>query len=59
MEIDYHVVEMLCVLILVIMFQAYQIWKLEKKQDDLFELMVGLHTGELNLEIEEEDDDEY
>ncbi len=39
------------------MFQAYQIWKLEKKQDDLFELMIGLHTGEITLE--EVDDDEY
>jgi hypothetical protein len=57
MEIDYHVVEMLCVLLLIIMFQAYQIWKLEKKQDDLFELMIGLHTGEITLE--EVDDDEY
>jgi len=57
MEIDYHVVEMLGVLLLVIMFQAYQIWKIERKQDDLFELMIGLHTGEIN--IEEVDDDEY
>jgi hypothetical protein len=50
-------VEMLCLLLLVIMFQAYQIWKVEKMHDDLFELVIGLHTGE--LELEKEDEDEY
>lgn len=44
-------------LICLVAFQAYQLWKLDKKTDDIFETVVGLHLGE--IEIKEVDNDEY
>ncbi len=38
-------------------FQAYQIWKIDRKTEAAIDLIVGLHLGRLTLT--EADDDEY
>jgi hypothetical protein len=48
-------IEVLYILIGVIMFQAYQIWRLEARIETILEIVVGIHLGE--IEIERIDDD--
>jgi hypothetical protein len=52
-----EVTEILLTLVGITILQAYQIWNLEKRNQDLAELVVGLHLG--LIEIEEADEDEY
>ena len=49
--------EVFFLLIGIIVFQSYQLWKLDKKADDLLQMVIGLHLGE--LELTEVDEDEY
>jgi hypothetical protein len=53
-----ELIEVMYTLILLNMFQAYQIWKLQSKNEEILELIVGLHLGDIVI-TEEEDDDEY
>jgi len=50
-------IEILYILLLVAMFQAYQIWRLQRNYEDLVDLVVGLHLGD--IKIEEDSEDEY
>jgi len=52
-----ELVDIVFLLICVIAFQAYQLWKLDKRADDIFDTVIGLHLGE--IEIKEVDDNEY
>jgi len=49
--------DILYTLIAVIMFQAYQIWNMQRKYEEMLNLMIGLHLGEINLEEVDNDDD--
>jgi len=53
-----ELIEVMYTLILLNMFQAYQIWQLQNKNEEILELIVGLHLGDITI-IEKEDDDEY
>lgn len=38
-------------------YHAYQIWKLENQNDDLYDLIIGLHLGDIKItEIVDDDD---
>lgn len=39
------------------MFQAYQIWRLQREYEQVVDLVIGLHLG--NIDITEVEDDEY
>jgi len=50
-------VEIIYLLILIVMFQAYQIWRLQREYEQVVDLVIGLHLG--NIDITEVEDDEY
>ena len=52
-----EMVEVIYLLVFIIMFQAYQIWRLQRSYEDIVDLVVSLHIGDITLS--EEDDDEY
>ena len=52
-----ELIEVFLLLIGIILFQSYQLWKLDKKADELLEIVIGLHMGE--LEITKVEHDEY
>jgi hypothetical protein len=52
-----EMVEVIYLLIFVVMYQAYQIWKLQRNYEEVVDLVVGLHMGDIT--ISEEEDDGY
>jgi len=53
-----ELLEVMYTLILLNMFQAYQVWQLQNKNEEILDLIVGLHLGDITI-VEKEDDDEY
>jgi hypothetical protein len=51
--------EALYVLIGITIYQAYTIYKLGKEVEGAYDLIVGLHTGDITLEKIEDEYDEY
>ena len=50
-------IDMLCLLIVLVMFQAYQIWSMQRNHEEMLDLIIGLHLGDINIEEVDEDDD--
>jgi hypothetical protein len=53
-----ELIEVMYTLILINIFQAYQVWQLQNKNEEILDLIVGLHLGDITI-VEKEDDDEY
>ena len=52
-----EMLEVIYLLIFVVMYQAYQIWSLQRNYEEVVDLVVGLHMGYIT--ITEESEDEY
>jgi len=45
-----ELVEVLYILIIIIMVQAYQIWRLQSKVEEILNIIIGIHLGEIEIE---------